>query len=267
MTDTTTTTGATATRVNKPVWVDLATSDAAGAREFYSRLFGWDIEVFDDPQYGGYGMARVGGRDAAGIGPTQQEGQPTAWSLYIGTDDVDGLAQRVQEAGGTVVAPPFDVGDQGRMAVFQDPVGAFISAWLAGQTSGTSATGSNAFGWAELNARGVDSAVPFYERIFGWSTRRSGGDGAPPYIEFLADGQSILGAQETPPSAPADVPAYWLVYFAVDDVDGTARRAVELGGQQLVSPQDYPGGRFAVLTDPQGAPFAVFKSSGAGQAV
>lgn len=250
------------TRVNRPVWVDLATSDAAGAREFYSKLFGWEVEVLDDPQYGGYGIARKGGADAAGIGPTPQEGQPTVWSLYIGTDDVDADVQRVQEAGGTVVAPPFDVADQGRMAVFQDSVGAFISAWQAGQTSGTTATGSNAFGWAELNARGVESAVPFYERVFGWSTRRSGGDGAPPYIEFQTDGQSILGAQDTPPGVPAEVPAYWLIYFAVDDVDGTARRASELGGQQLVPPQDYPGGRFAVLSDPQGAAFAVFKSAG-----
>jgi len=258
MTDTTT----TKTRVNRPVWADLATSDAAGAREFYSKLFGWQVEVSEDPQYGGYGLAKIDGKDAAGIGPTQQEGQPTVWSLYIGADDVEAVAQRVSEAGGTVVAPPFDVGDQGRMAVFQDSVGAFISAWQAGVTGGAQAQGANTFGWAELNARNVESAVPFYERAFGWTTRRSGGDGsAPPYIEFLADGESILGAQETPADVPGEVPAYWLVYFAVDDVDAEARRAVELGGNQLVPPQDYPGGRFAVLIDPQGAAFAIFKSA------
>jgi predicted enzyme related to lactoylglutathione lyase len=49
MTDVTTATA------NKPVWVDLASSDAAGAREFYGRLFGWQVEVNPDPQYGGYG--------------------------------------------------------------------------------------------------------------------------------------------------------------------------------------------------------------------
>lgn len=260
MTDTTT------TRANKPVWVDLATSDADAAREFYSQLFGWQIEVSEDPQYGGYGLAKVGGRDAAGIGPVQQAGQPTVWSLYIGSDDVDALAEQVRAAGGTVHAPPFDVGDQGRMTVFQDPVGAFLSAWQAGVTGGIQAEGGpGTFGWAELNARGVENAVPFYERVFGWSTRRSGGDGsAPPYVEFLADGQSILGAQETPGSVPAEVPAYWLVYFAVDDVDATAGRAEELGGRQMVPPQDYPGGRFAVLADPQGAAFAIFKSGAGG---
>jgi uncharacterized protein len=256
MTDTTTT-----TRVNRPAWVDLGTSDAAGAREFYSKLFGWQVEVSDDPQYGGYGLAKLGGQDAAGIGPTQNEQQPTAWSLYIGTDDVDALAERIEQAGGAVVAAPFDVGDQGRMAVFQDSVGAFISAWQTNTMSGFATQGSNAFGWGELNAHDIENAVPFYERVFGWTTRRSGGDGSPPYIEFLADGDSILGAQAMPPGVPAQTPAYWLVYFGVDDVDDAARRAVEAGGNQVVPPQDYPGGRFAIVTDPQGAAFGLFKSA------
>ena len=47
---------------NKPTWVDLATTDAAAAREFYSKVFGWKIEVNPDPQYCGYGMGEVGGK-------------------------------------------------------------------------------------------------------------------------------------------------------------------------------------------------------------
>ena len=121
-------TTATAT-LNKPAWVELSSPDAAASRDFYARLFGWQIEVSPDPQYGGYAMAKIGGDDAAGIGPKQMPEAPTAWGLYIGTDDVNGLAQRVKDAGGTVIAEPFDVGDQGRMAVFADPSGAVISAW------------------------------------------------------------------------------------------------------------------------------------------
>src|SRR5215471_17361190 len=99
---------ATSTVANKPAWVDLASSDAAASREFYGKLFGWQIDVQPDPQYGGYGMARIGGKDVAGIGPKQNPDAPTAWSLYIGTTDAAGLADKVQAAGGTVVAPPFD---------------------------------------------------------------------------------------------------------------------------------------------------------------
>ena len=43
---------------NKPAWVDLGSSDAAGSRDFYSKVFGWRVEVNPDPQYGGYGLAK-----------------------------------------------------------------------------------------------------------------------------------------------------------------------------------------------------------------
>jgi hypothetical protein len=65
------------------------------------------------------------------------------------------------------------------------------------------------------------------------------------------------------PSVPAEVPAYWLVYFKVEDVDAAFGKAVGAGARELVGPQDYPGGRFAVVTDPQGAAFGLLKSSGA----
>ena len=54
---------------NKPSWVDLSSADAGSSREFYGKLFGWDVEVNPDPQYGGYALARIDGQDAAGIGP------------------------------------------------------------------------------------------------------------------------------------------------------------------------------------------------------
>ena len=84
---------------NRPAWVDLATSDAEAARKFYSQLFGWDMEVSEDPQYGGYATAKVPGggaeSSAAGIGPKQDPNMPNVWSLYIGSDDLDALADEV----------------------------------------------------------------------------------------------------------------------------------------------------------------------------
>jgi uncharacterized protein len=156
---------------NRPRWVDLATDDPQAAQEFYSGLFGWRMDVSEDPQYGGYAMGMLGDRAAAGIGGKQDPNVPTVWSLYIGTDDIDDLAERVTQEGGTVVAPPFDVGDQGRMAVFQDPSGAFISAWQGQGAGNFTSDQDNAFGWAELNARNVQSVIPFYERLFGWTRR------------------------------------------------------------------------------------------------
>jgi predicted enzyme related to lactoylglutathione lyase len=253
---------ATTTNANKPAWVDLSSADAEKSRSFYSELFGWQVEVNPDPQYGGYGIARTGGADAAGIGPKMDPNAPTAWNLYIGTDDIDDLATRVGDAGGTVAMAPFDVGDQGRMAVFRDPAGAFISAWQGTRMGGFQTNAANSFGWAELNARNVESALPFYQRVFGWTVKRSEmGEGQPPYNEFQIDGRSVAGAWEMNSMVPAEVPSYWQVYFSVDNVDDAFRRALDAGATEMFAPQDFPGGRFAIVADPQGASIGLLKTS------
>jgi predicted enzyme related to lactoylglutathione lyase len=245
---------------NKPAWVDLASSDPAGSRDFYKKLFGWDIQVNPDPQYGGYALAKIGGKDVAGIGGTQSPEQPTAWALYIGTENAEQLGQKVKAAGGTVVAPAFDVGDQGKMAVYQDPSGAFISGWQPSIMGGFKTQGPNAFSWAELNARGLDKALPFYKKVFGW-TAKSTGNEAQPYTEFQVDGQSIGGAMEMNPMVPAQTPSYWMVYFGVDDVDRAYKTAIGAGAREMLAPQDFPGGRFAIVSDPQGAFFGLLQMS------
>ncbi|MDQ6681998.1 MAG: VOC family protein [Chloroflexota bacterium] len=252
----------TTATANKPAWVELSTPDTAASGDFYSRLFGWSVEVSPDAQYGGYAMARIGDADVAGIGPKQSDQAPTAWGIYIGTDEVDALGNKVQQAGGTVLAAPFDVGDQGRMAVFQDPTGAVISAWQAAKMRNFKSNEPNTLGWIELNARGLEKAIPFYESVFGWTHRKTPFGEGQEYTEFLVDGDSVAGAMEMNPMVPANVPSYWAAYFGTDDVDATYRKAIELGGREMLAPQDYPGGRFAILSDPQGATFALFKSAG-----
>jgi predicted enzyme related to lactoylglutathione lyase len=247
--------------IEKPVWIDLSSSDPAASREFYAKLFGWVVEVSPDPQYGGYAQAKIGGKDVAGIGPKMMPEAPTAWSVYVGTRDVADLTRRVQAAGGTVVAPPMQVGEQGTMAVFQDPSGAFISAWQPAMMEGGLMTGTpGTFGWAELNSRGLEKALAFYRAAFGWEARAGSlGEGGPPYFEFHAGNERIAGGVEMNPMAPAQVPSYWMVYFAVEDVDASFRKAIEAGAHEMLAPQDFSGGRFAILGDPQGATFGLLK--------
>jgi uncharacterized protein len=159
--------------------------------------------------------------------------------------------------GGTVVMPPFDIGDQGRMAVFQDPSGAFICAWQALAMGGFETDGPNTFTWAELSARGMDRAIPFYAAVFGWDTMEREMPGGPPYVMFQLAGTDVAGGMEMSPMVPAEVPSYWMVYFGVEDVDASFTTALEAGAREMMAPTAFPGGRFAILGDPQGAAFGL----------
>jgi len=99
---------------NAPVWVDLSSKDAAGSRDYYAKLFGWKVELTKDPLAGGYALATIGGKNVAGIGPTQDPNAPTAWMVYIGTRDADATAKKVEAAGGKTAAWPFSRTRQGR---------------------------------------------------------------------------------------------------------------------------------------------------------
>jgi predicted enzyme related to lactoylglutathione lyase len=246
---------------HKPVWVDLSSTDPAGARDYYSKLFGWKIEVNPDPKYGGYAMAQSGGKDVAGIGPTQAPGSPSAWMIYIGTKDSEQTAKKVTEAGGKVIVPGMDVPEQGIMAVYQDPSGAFISTWQPHSMGGAQLIGApNSMAWAELNARGIDKAKTFYKKVFGWGDKNMPmGEGMGDYTEFQLGGESIAGGMEMNPMVPAEMPSYWMVYFGAEDVDKAHQKALDAGGREMMPPGDFPGGRFSILSDPQGAAFGLLQ--------
>jgi uncharacterized protein len=245
---------------HKPVWTDLAATDPKAAAKFYSAVFGWKVEVSPDPQYGGYATAKAGGKDVAGITPKQMEQQPSAWTVYIGTANAAETAKKAEAAGAKIIAPVMEVGEQGHMAIIQDPSGAYLGLWQAGKMHGSQSTGANSMGWAELNARGFNKAEPFYKKLFGWGEKKSPmGEGQPEYTEFQLGGTSIAGGTEMNEMVPAQVPSYWLVYFNVDSVDKAFDKVLAEGGKEMLSPMDMPGGRFAIVSDPEGAAFGLLK--------
>lgn len=245
-----------------PIWLDLSASDPEAARNFYSKVFGWKVEVNPDPQYGGYGMAKLDGKDVAGIGGKQDPAGPSAWMVYMGSGDADETAKKVSAAGGKVIAPPFEVGPQGRMAVIQDPSGAFFGLWEPKLMKGAGVTRvENAFSWAELSARDIQKATPFYQKVFGWSIKSNDmGADQPPYLEFQVKGESVGGGMEMNPMVPKEVPSYWMPYFGAKDVDKTHKKALDAGATEMLPPQDFPGGRFSIVSDPEGATFGIMKS-------
>ncbi len=242
-----------------PSWVELgAIPDIGQAVEFYGGLFGWDVPESENPeQTGGYRQAMLRGKPVAGMMPLMQEGQPPAWNAYVSVEDADATVAKAREAGGMVIAEPMDVMDLGRMAVFADPAGAVIGIWQPGTFIGAEIVNeSNAVVWNELNTRDPEAARSFYGDVFGWAfAEREFETGT--YTSIRVGEDSVGGMIDITGRAPDEVPAHWLVYFAVDDVDATVAKAKETGGGVALEPFDISEvGRIAIVKDPFGAVFA-----------
>lgn len=248
-----------------PCWVDLSTPDPDAAAAFYAGLLGVEAPPAGPvEETGGYRILLKDGKTVGGLMPHMQPGQPTVWSTYFWTDDLDATAARVGAAGGQTMVEPMDVMDVGRMAFFIDPTGAAFGCWQPGTNRGAQVVNEpGTFCWNELNTRDMETAKAFYAEALG-ITGTTSAEGPMTYTEFsLADGRVVAGGMDMPPQVPAAVPAHWLVYFAVEDADAAVAKVRELGGSVMLEPMTIPVGRFAVVADPQGAAFAVIALSGA----
>lgn len=246
-----------------PCWVDLASPDLAVAKAFYGGLFGWQAHTSPDPQTGGYTMFTLGDgaerNEVAAVMPIMNEGQPPAWTTYVGAANLDALAKRVSEAGGQILMEPVDVLDQGRMALFLDDQGAYLGAWQPGNFIGAGVVNEpGAPCWNELACRDIEKAKNFYGTVFGWEGRtKAFGDST--YTEWYNVGKVVGGMVQMNEQWPREVPPHWMVYFTVANCDASAARARELGGTVSVPPTTIPIGRFAVLGDPHGAFFSIMQ--------
>jgi hypothetical protein len=241
-----------------PCWVDHAAKDVTASNFFYSSLFGWDAEDQGD-ESGNYTMLSKAGKNAAGNMGTMMEGQPSAWTTYVSVENADRTIEAAKKAGATVFVEPMDVLDIGRMAVFADPTGAAIGIWQPKSFFGAElANEAGSFCWTELNTRDLQAARAFYSEVFGW-TPNDLDMGGMKHTEWKLEEKSVAGMMAMPEMVPAEVPAHWLVYFGTEDTDATVAKATELGATTIVAPMDIPPGRFAILTDPDGAAFAVIK--------
>jgi predicted enzyme related to lactoylglutathione lyase len=245
-----------------PCWADLSTPDLRAAQTFYGAVLGWD---FDEPAgdvYGGYVIAQVRGSAAAGLGPIQQPGMPSAWTLYIASDDLEKTAAAVTEHGGTVVLPPGQVGPMGSLLVALDPTGAPFGVWQAGDHIGSEiANEPGGLVWEDLRSPDPDRARSFYRGVFGYDTQELPGAGSD-YHTFSLGGTEIPLGGMGGMFGQDDAPPYWLVYFAVADIDAATAAAQAHGGTIAATVFETPYGRMAGLVDPAGAMFFVIETDG-----
>jgi uncharacterized protein len=237
-----------------PSWVDLTTSDPAGAKEFYGGLFGWEaVDAGPVEETGGYAMFTLRGKQVAGVGPLMDPNQPSVWSTYISTDDVDAAAGRARDGGAQVIVEPMDVTDAGRMAVVAHPAGGYVGLWQPGRHIGAQLVNEpGSLTWNQLHTRDQPGAGAFYGAVFDWKVDAS---------VFNLGERPIAGIMDVPPGTPDELPAFWMTVFSVADCDEAVAKASELGGTVVSEPSDLEGiGRFALLTDPQGVYFAIIAS-------
>ena len=246
-------------------WIELATTDQDAAKRFYASIFGWDV---NDTQMGpgeAYSLFQIDGRDAAAaqtMRPEQRnQGMPPNWLLYVSVADADEAVRRAQRLGGTALMPAFDVMDYGRMAVLQDPAGAVFAVWQPKTNVGIGIAGvDGTLCWADLSTPDRDRVEPFYAGLFGWTFGKEDEEPAHGYWH-IQNGEAFIGGVTPPAHRDPHVPAHWLAYFAVASCDATAAKAGTLGASFFMPPTTFEEvGRMAVLSDPQGAVFAIFEA-------
>jgi predicted enzyme related to lactoylglutathione lyase len=158
-------------------WVDLSTTDIAGAKAFYAGLFGWEAE--DQPIDGGgfYTMFKLNGYTVAGAGQMSPEmaesGMPPVWTSYVKHDDADAIAAKIGAAGGQLMMPPMDVMGEGRMVMAADPSGAVFGVWQPKNHIGAQLCNiPNTLVWNELQTRDAAGAQTFYGEVLVGRRRR-----------------------------------------------------------------------------------------------
>jgi uncharacterized protein len=244
-------------------WYDLMAEDVDGSKKFYSTMFGWDIQPFDQaPADKPYDMWVGPKGPLGGVMKLPDEakamGAPPHWLAYTAVSDAAATVAKVGELGGETLVPVTEIPGGGNFAILRDPQGAVFGVVSDdqpdkdddGEVAGTMT-------WHELAAADYEKAFDFYSTIFGWNKGEAMDMGPPGTYQMYANGDKTLGGMFNK-SDDMPGPPFWLVYVTVADCDAAVEKAKGLGAKVLNGPMDVPGGdRIAQMMDPDGAAFAL----------
>jgi len=200
--------------------------------------------------------------DRSGRNPRQplQGRIDSSFTSVHAVEDVQAVTGKVAELGGRVIAEPFDMFDNGRMSMVQDPEGAFVNFWQPLKHIGTQIVNEpGTVIWNDLAADDPEKLGAFSSSLLGVGIEDM--EGMPEY-KLLSIGEKSVAGIMKKGGQLRETPTNWSVYFAVADTDAAVEKCRSLGGALLNGPTDTPMGRVAVLKDPKGAAFQVIAYSG-----
>lgn len=105
-------------------WADLNTPDQQAAVDFYTKLFGWEVDASQDGS--GYLHIKNAGDHIGGIPPKEQQNPnaPPHWMIYLQVADCEATTAKAKELGASVFMGPTRMEKVGVVTVFADPQGA-----------------------------------------------------------------------------------------------------------------------------------------------
>jgi predicted enzyme related to lactoylglutathione lyase len=242
-----------------PCWAELITHDPQPARDFYGAVFGWDQvpPLAADPS--AYGVFVLDGQPIAAIGWIPPgTGLSPVWLIHLATRDVDTTCASIGQHGGRVVRAATDRVGLGRSAIVADPAGAVFAVTELRSAVGPSwQNHSGGLIWSDLRSSAAPEARQFYASVFGYNYTTY--DDTPGFTAITAPGsdETVGGLGQLDPQETGEF-AGWLAYLSLDiDTDTAVAKARSAGATVRLGPYDMLSGRAAMLTDPQGAPFAM----------
>ncbi len=250
--------------VGKVIWVELVTPDLAGAKAFYSELFGWTFQDIHGKK-AEYAAAFLDGRPVGGIfqrSLPQGEHRQPAWLTFIAVADVDAAKQTALAHGAKVVFDARSFPQRGRQAVLADPQGAVFA--VLASSSGDPADVLAAPGewiWSSLQTQDPDTDAAFYQTLFGYDVFEVPSEDSQEHVILSSDDYARASVNPFPGDSSHRHP-HWLNFVRVADATAAAAKVVALGGRVLVEPHiDRHGDNLAVVADPSGAFFGLMEWS------
>ena len=240
------------------VWHELHARDVEAAKGFYGELFGWKTKSMDMGPMGTYTIFSAGDQDVGGA--MKLQGPAPAWLAYCTTPDVDAAVGRAKGKGAKVLMGPDNIPGVGRYAVLSHDGAGIVAPYCGDEESPeVEKPAVGTFCWDEIITQDPKAAIAFLKEVFNYGTEEK--DMGPMGVyTILKRGDRMAGGvmKAFDPKAPAGT----ISYVAVGDVDASLARAKKLGGKEITGAADIPGtGRFAVVSDLDGAVFALFKGA------